>query len=231
MNRHSTPLVLRWLSAPVAAALVTAGLWITGGLITNDFAVAMWLTVAWMAAAGVTALVIAARTPAFRWPVLGAYAVVALAAGIYLGASIFIDSTVDEDVARAAPRAVATKAEHGRDRPQRPVNVALRSGAFEPVRHAAVGEATVIRLADGGRVVTLTDFEVDNGPDLRVYLVAGPATTESEVDDYLDLGALKGNIGDQQYEVPAGVDLSRYATVVVWCRAFSVLFARAATTN
>jgi hypothetical protein len=78
-------------------------------------------------------------------------------------------------------------------------------------------------------VLTLTDFDVDNGPDLRLYLVAGPARSEDEVDDYVDLGALKGNRGDQQYELPAGLDLDRYATAVVWCRAFSVLFARAPT--
>ena len=76
-------------------------------------------------------------------------------------------------------------------------------------------------------MLTLTDFDVDNGPDLRVYLVAGPARSEGEVDEFVDLGALKGNRGDQQYEIPDGVDVGRYATAVIWCRAFSVLFARA----
>jgi hypothetical protein len=85
----------------------------------------------------------------------------------------------------------------------------------------------VIDLAEGGRVLTLTGFEVDNGPDLRVYLVAGPAPAEAEVDDYVDLGGLKGNRGDQQYRIPVGVDVGHHSTVVVWCRAFSVLFARA----
>ena len=79
-------------------------------------------------------------------------------------------------------------------------------------------------------MLTLTNFEVDNGPDLRVYLVAGPARDESGVDDFEDLGALKGNQGNQQYELPSGVDLERYSTVVIWCRAFSVNFARAPLT-
>jgi hypothetical protein len=57
--------------------------------------------------------------------------------------------------------------------------------------------------------------------------VAGPAADESQVEDHVDLGGLKGNRGDQQYTVPADVDLPRYRTVVIWCRAFSVLFARA----
>ena len=76
-------------------------------------------------------------------------------------------------------------------------------------------------------MLTLTNFEVDNGPDLRVYLVAGPARDESGVDDFEDLGALKGNKGNQQYELPPQLDLERYSTVVIWCRAFSVNFARA----
>jgi hypothetical protein len=115
------------------------------------------------------------------------------------------------------------------DQPERaaPRNARLRSGRFESVRHPATG--TAIRLARGGRVLTLTGFEVDNGPDLRLYLVAGPARSEDEVRDFVDLGALKGNRGDQQYELPAGLDLDRYSTAVVWCRAFSVLFARART--
>jgi hypothetical protein len=62
-----------------------------------------------------------------------------------------------------------------------------------------------------------------------VYLVAGRARSEGDVDDYVDLGALKGNKGDQQYAIPGRVDVDRYATAVIWCRAFSVLFARAPT--
>ncbi len=106
-------------------------------------------------------------------------------------------------------------------------NVRVRGGRFVSVRHPASGRATVIDLAEGGRVLTLTDFEVDNGPDLRVYLVAGSPTTEGEVGDLVDLGALKGNQGDQQYDIPRDVDVCRYTTAVIWCRAFSVLFARA----
>jgi hypothetical protein len=105
--------------------------------------------------------------------------------------------------------------------------VLVRGGGFISVAHPAEGRAAVIELAEGGRVLTLTGFEVDNGPDLRVYLVAGDPTSEGDVDDYVDLGGLKGNKGDQQYEIPADVDVGTYDTAVIWCRAFSVLFARA----
>ena len=203
---------------PVVVIVVLLGIWVTGGVITNDFELAMWLTAAWMGVAGLACLAIAARSEALRWPVLGAYVAVAVAAGAYLGSSTFIDDVVAEPVATAAA-APAPGPPEG--------NVLLRAGRFEAVRHPAAGTATAIRLAKGGRVLTLTAFDVDNGPDLRVYLVAGPARSEGEVDDYVDLGALKGNRGDQQYEIPDGVDVGRYATAVIWCRAFSVLFARA----
>jgi hypothetical protein len=221
-------LVARLLAIPVTVAVVLAGLWVTGGAITNDFAVAMALTAAWMGLAGCAALVVAFRSRAFRWPVLGAYAITAAVAGAYLGSSVLFDDVVNERVAMASAPAPAAAAGEA-PRRAAPRNVRLRSGRFESVRHPATGVATAIRLARGGRVLTLTDFDVDNGPDLRLYLVAGPARTEGEVRDFVDLGALKGNRGDQQYELPRGLDLERYSTVVVWCRAFSVLFARAPT--
>jgi hypothetical protein len=206
--------------------LVLAGIWVTGALITNDFALAMWLTAGWMALAGLLAFATAFRSRAFRWPVLGAYVVTAAVIGGYLSMSVFMDNVVNEQVAVAAPLPAAGS-QSADGEPSEPQNVLLRSGRFESVRHSATGKAQAIELAEGGRVLTLTDFDVDNGPDLRVYLVAGPATAEEEVDDLVELGGLKGNRGNQQYEIPGDVDVNRYSTVVIWCRAFSVLFARA----
>ncbi len=229
MIEARAPLVLRLLAVPATVAIVLVGLWAAGGLLTNDFALAMLLTVGWLGLAGLIALAIAVRTRAFRWPVLGAYVVTAVVIGAYLGRSVLMDDVVNEQVATAAPAALApapTAQSSGQSAPE-PGNVLLRTGRFESVRHSATGDARAIELAEGGRVLTLTDFDVDNGPDLRVYVVAGPATAEDTVDDFVDLGGLKGNRGNQQYEVPADVDLDRYSTVVIWCRAFSVLFARA----
>jgi hypothetical protein len=218
-------LALRLLSVPIVVAVVLVGVWIAGAKITNDFALAMWLTVAWMALAGLICLGIALGRRKLAIPVLGAYLVTAAVLGVYLARSIFLDDEVNENVATAAEPAPA------RGGAARPQNRLLGRGRFESVRHQAEGVASAIGLARGGRVVTLTDFEVDNGPDLRVYLVAGPAREESEVDDFEDLGGLKGNKGNQQYELPRGTDLDRYTTVVIWCRAFSVLFARAPLRN
>lgn len=217
-------LALRIVSIPLTVVVVLVGIWVAGGVITNDFELAMRLTVLWMAAAGITAVAIGYASRPFRWPVIGAYVVTALAVGGYLGRSVLLDRTVNEQVATAAPSPAPSASE---DRPAEPRNVLVRAGSFQSVRHAASGKAMVIELAEGGRVLTLTNFEVENGPDLRVYFVAGSATTEGEVSDFVDLGGLKGNRGNQQYEVPADVDVSRYSTAVIWCRAFSVLFARA----
>jgi hypothetical protein len=213
---------MRLLTIPAAAVVLLAGVWVTGALITNDFLLAMALTTAWMAAAGCAAVVVAVRSRALRWPLLGTYVVTAAVAGAYLGWSVVFDDVVHEQVA-TAPAPAASDAPESRA----PRNVRLGRGRFESVRHPAAGVATAIGLARGGRVLTLTGFEVDNGPDLRLYLVAGDARGEDEVRDFVDLGKLKGNRGNQQYRLPPDLDLGRHSTAVVWCRAFSVLFARA----
>jgi Electron transfer DM13 len=218
---------MRFLLFPVVVIVLLLGIWITGGQITNDFTVSMVLTAVWMGLAGLTCVALAYRRPRLRLPVLGAYVVTAVVAGGYLASETFIDDVVDERVATAAAPAPGTNPDASKAKSTAPQNVRLGRAEFEPVAHSAEGVATTIRLAEGGRVLTLTDFEVDNGPDLRVYLVAGPAQSEGDVDDYIDLGGLKGNKGNQQYELPEDAGLDRYGTVVIWCRAFSVLFARA----
>jgi Electron transfer DM13 len=198
----------------VVVVVVIAGIWVSGGLITNDYGLAMALTAVWVVLAGAVCLIVARRRPELRVPVIGAYLLAAVVAGVYLGRSTFFDDEVNERVVRVT----GTQ------------NELIARGGFEPVAHSVTGTATAIRTANDGDVLTLTNFEVDNGPDLRVYLVAGAARDESEVDEFEDLGALKGNKGNQQYDIPRGLDLDRYSTVVIWCRAFSVSFARAPLT-
>jgi hypothetical protein len=213
--------LVKLATAVSVVVIVLVGIWVSGGLITNDFELAMALTAVWMALAAACCLVVAWRRPGLRAPVIGAYLLTAVVVGGYLARSTFIDDEVNERVVRVTPPADRG----GASAPPR--NVLLGRGSFEPVAHSVSGTATTIRTAAGARVLTLTSFEVDNGPDLRVYLVAGPARGESGVDDFEDLGALKGNKGDQQYDLPRELDLDRYTTVVIWCRAFSVNFARA----
>jgi hypothetical protein len=111
-----------------------------------------------------------------------------------------------------------------------PQIVTLAQGSFIPLGRYS-GEGTAIVLNDGSeqRFVRFENFSTDNGPDLRVYLSASDANADSAAfdDDFIDLGVLKGNIGDQNYEIPPDVDLSIYDTVVVWCVRFSTPFTAA----
>ena len=88
--------------------------------------------------------------------------------------------------------------------------------------HKAQGVAKVIRLADGKTFLRLENLKTTNGPDLYVYLSTG-----KDVSDIVNLGRLKGNIGNQNYEIPTGTDLTKYNTVLIWCKAFSTLFGSA----
>jgi hypothetical protein len=100
-----------------------------------------------------------------------------------------------------------------------------KSGVFVGVGdgiHDAQGNALVIPLENGQKVLRLEDFRSTNGPDLYVYLA-----TDSGASDYVSLGRLKANIGNQNYDIPAGTDLSKYDNVLIWCKQFSVLFGSA----
>jgi len=88
--------------------------------------------------------------------------------------------------------------------------------------HKAEGVAKLITLADGKTFLRLENLKATNGPDLYVYLSTG-----KDVSDIVNLGRLKGNIGNQNYEIPAGSNLSKYDTVLIWCKAFSTLFGSA----
>lgn len=88
--------------------------------------------------------------------------------------------------------------------------------------HNAEGVAKIIQLADGTDILRLEDFKATNGPDLYVYL-----STDKTNADIVNLGRLKGNIGNQNYLIPAGTDITKYNTTLIWCRAFSVIFGSA----
>lgn len=231
-SRRPAPAFVRLLSASVVALVLLGGGWVASALITNDFTVSMVLTAAWAGLVGLASLALFLRRREM-WPALAAFAVTAAAAGIYLGAETLIDDKVDEDVVTAqAPSGEQSGADRGRaersgQRPAGSVNVLLSRGRFESLEHETTGVAQVIEVPGRRRILTLTRFETDNGPDLRVYLATADANRDSAGDAFLDLGGLKGNVGDQQYEIPSGADLERLTKVVVWCRVFSVGFGAA----
>jgi len=124
-----------------------------------------------------------------------------------------------EDAAAPAP-APGAAADAG-------MNLQIASGEFTSLAHGASGTAAVVELAEGGKVLTFAELDTDNGPDLRVYLVEGPVDDNGDGGEFVDIGPLKGNKGNQQYELSEDIDVSRFDTVVIWCRAFSVGFAAA----
>jgi hypothetical protein len=220
---HRSPLVL--LAAPAVAAIVLTGVWVAGGVVTDDYRTSMALTGAWFAISGVACVLIARRSRALRIPVLAAYVLTAGAIAAYLGATTLRDDVVHERVITAAP--VTTERGETPSTPARPKPrpVELASARFRSHEHTTTGTARVIRDTDGRRYLTLTSFSTSAGPDLRVRLVPGDSF-DGGTDGAVDLGALKGNRGDQQYTIPRGVDVSDH-TVVIWCRAFSAPFGSA----
>ncbi|MGB6517761.1 MAG: DM13 domain-containing protein [Candidatus Cybelea sp.] len=106
----------------------------------------------------------------------------------------------------------------------------LESGTLVAAAHDTAGTVTIYRLDSGDRVLRLTDFHTSNGPDVHVYLSsAAKVNSNGDVTSgkYLDLGTLKGNIGNQNYEIPANVDLNEFHSVSIWCARFHVNFGAA----
>jgi hypothetical protein len=103
----------------------------------------------------------------------------------------------------------------------------IANGQFISLEHESHGRALVVEAPDGSRFLRFEDFSTSNGPDLVVYLSSKPATDDwyGYDADFVDLGELKGNIGNQNYEIPEGTNLNRYSSAVVWCRRFTVGFA------
>lgn len=110
----------------------------------------------------------------------------------------------------------------------------ITQGNFKSLAHETKGLASIYKLPDGNRTLRLTKFETSNGPDVHVYLTAAQVEKGNDAvkrSGFIDLGSLKGNKGDQNYDIPANVDLGKYKTVSVWCARFGVNFASASLTN
>jgi hypothetical protein len=107
----------------------------------------------------------------------------------------------------------------------------LITGQFYSILHPTAGTATIYRMGDGTRVLRFTGFSTSNGPDVHVYIVASDdakdvATVKQA--GFIDLGVIKGNIGDQNYTLGGDLDLAKYRAVSIWCKRFSVNFGAAA---
>jgi len=114
-----------------------------------------------------------------------------------------------------------------------PKRTVTAEGTFIAHEHPTAGTACIITLEDGSRVLRLVGLDTDNGPDLKVWLAAAPVIEGRDGwfvfddDDYLSLGALKGNKGNQNYPIPDDADTSDLTSVTIWCERFSVSFGAA----
>jgi Electron transfer DM13 len=101
----------------------------------------------------------------------------------------------------------------------------IRTGSFIGAGdgfHNAEGLAKVIPLGDGSTVIRLENFKSTNGPNVHLYL-----STDKTASNFVDLGRLKANNGNQNYNIPDGTDLAKYNMALIWCKDFSVLFGSA----
>jgi len=149
-------------------------------------------------------------------------AVVVLAIGWYAFRPelLFINKTVNEEFPGGAAMASIEKGP-----------IAITTGNFKSLAHETKGSASIYQLADGQRTLRLTQFQTSNGPDVHVYLIAAEIDKGSDAikaAGFVDLGSMKGNKGDQNYEIPADTDLNKYKNVTIWCARFGVNFGLAA---
>jgi Electron transfer DM13 len=240
MSSHTSSTRAQNVRRSLLAAAVTGSILLIGALVLQRYVAttrtdAIIIVAAWYGAIGVAAVALAAIRSRRRLAPLATWVVVVLATvavGYWTG---FRDHHVDEKVIVARSEAsaeirsaalsgqVGSHATPSRSSARRPV--AIASGMFVGQDgHSGTGVATVVADARGDRTLTFTRFDVDPGLDVAVYLT--PST--DSVDDRVDLGGLKGNIGDQQYSIPPDVDLAKYDSVILWCRPFTVRIATAA---
>jgi hypothetical protein len=195
------------------------------------------------------------RRGARRWPwlvVAGTIAVVA-ALVVFQPWKLVVDEVVDEALPVALQATTAASAAGSpATTPSPPAASAgpaspttgatpaaprvLARGVLISHEHATSGTVVVLALADGRRVLRLQDLRTSNGPDVKVWLsdaVVRPGSDGWRVFDdgrYADLGSLKGNVGNQNYVIPADVDLATLSSLSLWCDRFDVSFGAATLT-
>ena len=139
-------------------------------------------------------------------------AAIAIPIGIYTISPLFISATVNESL----PVTATIPKER------------ILSGTFRGVGdgfHNAEGKVSIVSLTDGSKILSLENFKSTNGPNVHVYL-----STDEHATNFIDLGKLKANSGNQNYNIPLGTDVTKHNIVLIWCKDFSVLFGSAILT-
>lgn len=148
---------------------------------------------------------------------------------------LFVDTTTDDQLLPAVTQTTTSGASPAGDGSSGPADgpVLVASGSFVSHEHETTGMSSIYRLPDGSHQLALSDLSTSSGPDVRVWLSAGPVVeglaglkTAGE-HEHLEVAPIKGNRGNQLYELPAGTDPGQWRSVVLWCEDFSVSFGAA----
>ena len=214
----------RALAVPAVVLILAGGFYLISRNVPTGGLVAISAGVAWVVVAGAAAAWLARRDRVLLRMVLGATLLTALVGGFLIAPK---PSEVDETVVTAAPSAPAQRTEPAKE--EKPRNVQLAAGRFTGESgHRGEGRASVVKLAEGGRVLTFRNFDVDPGAGgLKIYMTAGVPESDGDVKDFVELAPLKGTKGNQQYKLPRDLSLRPYRTVVIWCVPFTTRIAQA----
>lgn len=178
------------------------------------------------------------------WWAIGGVLAVVLVVGmaVFQPWLLFVDDEVDEGDDASAVVGTASAGISDTTVPSADGEVATRvelvSAEFIDAEHGTSGTATIYRRSDGSRFLRITGLDTSNGPDLHVWITDQRSGGDCEGcrdswgiyddGDYVRLGALKGNQGNQNYDIPADADLGAMKSVVIWCDRFNVAFGTAA---
>jgi hypothetical protein len=191
----------------------------------------------------------------YRWPLVGAgFAILVVAFLAFRPDKLFVDDVVDEDLASAfatpvsddfapevattttrattslpgAPATTTTTAPPTTTEPPAPSEpVVVKTGAFFGIDHAAEGTAAIYEQAGRHVLRFEDDTDIQNGPDLYVWVLPSAEYEGGTPTEYIDLGKIKGNVGGQNYELPDDFDPTTEHSVLIWCLRFNTPFAAA----
>ena len=191
----------------------------------------------------------------FKWPIIGGGVVVLIVAFLlFRPDNLFVDDVVDESLADAFPvtasaaETTTTTTTTTTTPPQTttddaapttstttttmpPGPMSLGAGSFYGIDHSAEGTATVYEQAGDFVLRFEDDTDIQNGPDLWVWLLESDSYDGGDPGEFIELGRIKGNVGGQNYELPPEFDPEVHQFVLIWCKRFSVPFAAAPLTG
>jgi hypothetical protein len=225
--------IAKVLGALAVAAILGTGGWLILSEGPGDDWVRILIVVAFFFAVSFLIARVADARPDLKMPLRVTFLVIAVAASGFYVWDTWLRPKSEKNEATATKNEVrdvsASELERGGAgaQPQREqVDVVFASGSFEGLAgHSASGKVTLVDPAGGkDRQLAFDDFEVTQGPDLRVYAVEGDG--EVSGDNFKDLGSLKAEKGSFNYDA-GDLDIDKYPTIVVWCRAFSTPFGKA----